>query len=162
MYDIRITSVRDDINIVTDRTNEHRRIHAEAIAEIKQEAADYRQMIDDSARMKREIKRMQENIAQIKRAARCRDSVLNILLEFKNLHVVMVEPGAYKVKCGPDDRIQFGLVKDSEIIYRPISIPRNINLPPIMFSDFTMAVSQLAKFCGQVDSAISDFVTKRM
>jgi hypothetical protein len=162
MYALRIASVQDDMNIVMERTNEHRRVHAEAVADIREEAVEFRQMIDDAARMKHEIKRMQENIAQIKRSIRCRDSVLNILLEFKSLHVVLVEPGAYKVKCGPGDRIEFGLVKDTDIIYRPISISKNISLPSIMFSDFSMALSQLPKFCGQLDSAITDFITKRM
>jgi hypothetical protein len=147
LHKVRVASVSQDLETMRLRISEHQRFRDEKVTEIKEHTETMRRTIESTKAMKSEIQRLQASVDAARRSLKARDPVLNILLEYPCFQVSVLEASTYQVACGREKLLQFGLVKDDDIHYYPIAVPRHITLPRELGSEFQMRLTDLRAIC---------------
>jgi hypothetical protein len=160
LHRIRVSAVQEDIATVQARIQEHRDVHAETVEDIQLQSEDLRRTIQLVGSTKDEIRSMQENIKSLQRVLRCRDSVLNVLIEYPELRVRITNSGSYRVSAGLDDEFQFGLTKDTQIQYLPLKVPGHREVPDSFRETFEMNSANLPGFCRDVIDIVAKLKPK--
>jgi hypothetical protein len=160
LHRVRVLAVEEDIITIKSRIEEHRSAHTEMMNEIRLHTEDLHSAIQTNARMKEEIRSMQDNIKSLQRILRCRDSILNVLIDYPDLRVRLTKTRCYRVATGPRDAIEFGLTKDDVIRYVPLKVPAYREIPEQFQQEFEMSVSDLHPFCRAIANIASKLKAK--
>lgn len=128
LMNLRIDSMRDNIEDLQKKIERHRKIHEIAVGELKRQN-------EELARVQADIRVAQADVDELERANKRvvehlieKDRALEVLLEYPEFEVQCKGVGVFEISCRG---FAFTLRRRSETEYKyqPISVPKEIDTP---------------------------------
>ena len=150
LYNLRISSVAHDIETVSNRIEEHKRVHQLAIEEVESHTRDIQKEIQLTEKMRASIADMDSNVRNLRRNIKSRDPILGVIIDYPKLKCHLQKPGQYRIRS--ESGLEFGLVKEDSLRYIPIKVPSKFRGMDTLRKEFVMRLTDLTEFCRRIDS----------
>lgn len=124
LKNLRIDSVREDIEDLKGKIIEHKKIHAISVKELQQQNERLRTTISEINKAQRQMKEMNNKISNLKRKIVAKESSLGEILQYPELHVHYISEHLYQISVGSSEKWIFTLATKSDMYqYTPYVLP---------------------------------------
>lgn len=127
LVDLRIDSVKYDIEEIRAKIEEHKKIHELAVKELTRQNQNLREKIEEAKSFKQGLSSVQSSIIKSRRELSMKDPILKKVFKHEELHLLNKSKNMYLIGKGSDYQYQFVIWKSSDdYIYEPVQVPSDI------------------------------------
>ena len=128
LRNLRIDSVKIDIEDLKEKIKEHKKIHQLSIEEIRKYNLSLENKIHESKNVKNSLTSLQSSILKSKRELSLKDPTLAKVFSYDSLHLLDKNKNNYLIGKGKNDEFQFVLTKtNSGYTYQGYHVPHDIS-----------------------------------
>ena len=159
LQNLRIDSVKTDIDDLERKIDEHRKVHQLAVKELKRHNDSMGNAAGKIIQCKDEIERIEASVRSLTSDLKFRDSILKVVLDYESFYVDCIEKGRFKITATGKYQVVFELKKELDapsIVYTPVSVPDAPNPPDFISQVIKFSSADLRNFCDTIQDFISE------